>query len=516
MSESSEDIERDKFAKQEKVVEEITKLVSTSTIPDLKALHDAISSGETLTATILTGGLTNYSYKVAVSDPAVKPVFVKLSFPYALWATDKDNYYDLQRTVNEFTMMDMFAKIAPGHVAEPFVCHHIPADDLNPYEMLMLVTEWCTSDEQLANQWLDGNVDARIAEQLGTAVAKLHLQPFDPEFNQAVNTTVADCVWPAAKEKFTELLSHDDGENNLTPPSSLLCTPCKRFGLLAREFGSEKLFCLVDRLKVSFESKEVFTHSDLHSFNILVEKKPDAAELAAFGPTGNFMLCDWEMASAGPVGRDFGTFSAFPVLCFLTNARLGHTAVALDLRSKLHLIVDAYLSALSAEGKDVEYVNAAYRNIIGFTGYFTMIYCVLRVHYDTLPVEGLELAKVLDSLGVITLKLLKLGFDDSTVGLTKTELRKRFNALLDIELNELTPQAGKRRNRRGSQLRASGTIISDSGVFTRDTRRVTLFKEKTIKENVTGAIGAISSAVKKGGVGVADGVKGLFKGEGEK
>ncbi|GMH88331.1 hypothetical protein TrVE_jg7352 [Triparma verrucosa] len=495
-----DEVERDKISKQLKVVTETTKLVSTSTIPDLVALHDALSSGETLTATVLTGGLTNYSYKVHVTNndnDSVKPIFVKLSFPYALWSSDKNLHYDLQRTKNEFDMMQLFAGLAPGHVATPFLCHSIPADASNPYEMLMLVTEWCTSDEQLANQWLDGVVDDRIAEPFGRAVAKLHMQPFEEGYNQAVNKTVADCIWPASEDKFTELLAQDDGEN-------------ERYGLLAREFGPEKLFGLLARLKASFETKEVFAHSDLHSFNILVEKKPDASELVSFGPTGNFMLCDWEMTSGCPVGRDFGTFSAFPVLCILTNARLGHAAAALELRSTLHRFVDAYLAALAEEGKDEEYINAAYRNIIAFTGYFTHIYVALGVHYDCLPLDSSssELSVVLESLGVLSLRFLELGLDGPSEGLSRSSLRSKFDSLLDVEVASLSAVSTRRRGRRGSVLRESGTVISDSGRYVKKNFGEKVFEgQKNFGEKVKGAFESIGTTIKKGGAGVASSFK---------
>ena len=62
--------------------------------------------------------------------------------------------------------MNRFAIIAPHNVARPYVCHRFKNDD-DEYEMIALITEWAKSDEQFANQWIDGSVDERVASSFG-------------------------------------------------------------------------------------------------------------------------------------------------------------------------------------------------------------------------------------------------------------------------------------------------------------------------------------------------------------
>jgi hypothetical protein len=51
-------------------------------------------------------------------------------------------------------MMEIFYQLNPEAVAMPYLCL-----DLN--QMKLLVTQWAKPDEQWANQFIDGSVDAR-------------------------------------------------------------------------------------------------------------------------------------------------------------------------------------------------------------------------------------------------------------------------------------------------------------------------------------------------------------------
>ena len=96
---------------------------------DLRKLGNAIQNGEKLTGTILSGGYTNYSYKIHLdcddgndngNDRGGKnasngnkkelAVFAKIAFPYALWSPDKSVPYDLNRVTIEFELTKQFPK----------------------------------------------------------------------------------------------------------------------------------------------------------------------------------------------------------------------------------------------------------------------------------------------------------------------------------------------------------------------------------------------------------------------
>lgn len=116
------------------------------------------NDGSGLVATILSGGYTNYSYKVFIDKHPEICLFAKLAFEFALWNPDKSAHYDLQRTENEWQIMKIFSKLKPEYMATPIGCWDLEQDGL---KMKLIVTEWSTADEQFSNQFIDGTVDPR-------------------------------------------------------------------------------------------------------------------------------------------------------------------------------------------------------------------------------------------------------------------------------------------------------------------------------------------------------------------
>ena len=75
----------DKNVKKTLLIETITKESTTSEHEILQQINKAIGGeGGTLEAIVLSGGYTNYSYKVYVKEQPKLCVFAKLSFEYAL------------------------------------------------------------------------------------------------------------------------------------------------------------------------------------------------------------------------------------------------------------------------------------------------------------------------------------------------------------------------------------------------------------------------------------------------
>ena len=75
----------DKNVKKTLLIETITKECTTSEHEILQQINNAIGGeGSTLEAIVLSGGYTNYSYKVYVKEQPKLCVFAKLSFEYAL------------------------------------------------------------------------------------------------------------------------------------------------------------------------------------------------------------------------------------------------------------------------------------------------------------------------------------------------------------------------------------------------------------------------------------------------
>ena len=77
----------DKKVKMGLFLETITKQCASSSHPTLEKINNAIGSPESgkLDAVVLSGGYTNYSYKVFVENQPELCVFAKLCFEFALW-----------------------------------------------------------------------------------------------------------------------------------------------------------------------------------------------------------------------------------------------------------------------------------------------------------------------------------------------------------------------------------------------------------------------------------------------
>jgi hypothetical protein len=125
-----------------------------SEFQDFRKIGQALQAGAQLQLDILSGGYTNYSYRVFLDDSSSVQLFAKLSFSHALWNPDTTMHYDLSRTANEYKMMKLFHKINPEAVAVPYLL-------LDVEDMKLLVTQWSEADEQWANQFIDGSVDNR-------------------------------------------------------------------------------------------------------------------------------------------------------------------------------------------------------------------------------------------------------------------------------------------------------------------------------------------------------------------
>ena len=151
----SEAVIKDREAKKTVVVETISAhCVDSSPFEDLRLIGEALQGGDKLVAKILTGGWCNFSYCVYLEGNPERKVYAKLAFSRALWNPDPDAHYDLKRIDNEFHMMELYHGINPGSVAIPYLC-------LDVDNMKLLVTQWASSDEQFANQFIDGVVDLR-------------------------------------------------------------------------------------------------------------------------------------------------------------------------------------------------------------------------------------------------------------------------------------------------------------------------------------------------------------------
>jgi hypothetical protein len=434
----------------------------SSAFEDLRTIGAALKTGDRLVSKIISGGKTNFSYKVYVEGSPDKALFAKICFSYALWNPDRSVHYDVVRTENEFKLMKQFANMMGGDnapIATPYLCIAVSETER------LLVTEWASADEQWANQFIDGEVDHRIIPKAAEAFATLNCATdFDPMFNDGVRGCMLN-MFPQCKKTFAEAISTSE--------------PADQCVALMKEIGQEAYDSMVDNMTKEYTTREGLVHHDSHMFNMLVEKKPSTEKLQKFGPDALFVICDWEMAFAGPIGGDPGKFQFWPICCAMCHAVQGHKAEAYDIIKAMNEFWDAYAKAMVEKGgKDEEFLLKTYRSTLGWAGMmiFPVAY-LMGIFREFLPLESVpeaEGSQAMAAFGVVGLKFMRLAFGDYETDLTMDELRGRFNDTIGNEIETLLDVTAARRvrPRRASVLRAQGRRISDASLYDETARRL--------------------------------------------
>jgi thiamine kinase-like enzyme len=412
-----------------------------------EALRDDPS--DSLVCKVISGGKTNYSYKIALKSNRADPLlYAKICFPYALWSGNQDRYYDTIRTQNEFDLMQRCADImgegAP--IANALLCLQAP-DSIR-----ILVTEWATDCcEQFANQFIDGQVDPRLFPKIARCLADIHTKVHcESDFNSNVGDYLQLFVKNELMGFFKAFLESEKSDR------------CVELG---RELGLGTFEEIVHKMSQVDPATATLIHNDTHVFNILVEDKPS---LASFGQQGKFVLCDWEMAVFGPTGCDAGKFESMPIAAALGHAAQGHMESVNDILQALDSFWDTYLDALRQAGKDEDFLRVVFKDAMGWSGY--MIYlCIYSAKLFTCMLgldaaSETEVERAIESSGVLALHLARTGFTDHHSDKSLSDLRQIHRGLVMDEANLLMrlrkPQ--RVRGKRGSMLRASNLRVSDS------------------------------------------------------
>lgn len=428
----------------------------------MRQIGDSLNNGEQLDIEILSGGLTNYSYKLYLPKDHRQALYAKLSFEHAFWNPDKSRRYDLARTENEFKMMEMFSQLHPDMIAKPLSCEDIVDEGKDGAEnMKLMITEWCENDEQLANQFIDGIVDPRLVPQIAKAIATLHCQDFDPAFNDDVRDYVLTAFTPFREHVVADATPSTDHK------------AATRTELLCQEIGKEELLRIVDRIADNYHERECLIHGDNQVFNIIVERKPSIASLERFGKEGCVTVVDWEMAMAGPAGKDHGQFYAFPIACAIMHALNGNQDLAQNMTAFLDQHWETYVDTMCANEKgDNTFLTKLFHDTLAYTGWLMYLgYYSFRCHIDHLPIHDgspEDAERVRDAVGLTGIRLMRLAFGDRQDGeeeLTLEELRQKYQELITQEIDTaLQVSHGRRKGRRTSMLRASGRRVSDASL----------------------------------------------------
>ena len=450
----------EKMKKRELVVNTIIQRSAFSSHQILQAINEAANlssatGSSNVEAIVLSGGYTNYSYKIFVPDQPNLCLFAKLTFEHAIWNPDKDALYDLQRTVNEYELMATFSKINPDCVVAPLALWDVEHEG---QKMKLLVTKWSKADEQFSNQFIDGSIDPRAAPKVANALAAINsMKDYDPHFNERAKSYM-DTSFKQLRSSMEDLCLKYD--------------PQDRTENYCVTLGTDILLKIFDANYAVFNKSDCLIHSDSHAFNILVEAKPDEQDLDLFAPDGTVVICDFEMTSVGPFGRDAGLVLAWPLACMVAHALKNTESNAnIQIRHFMETFLKCYLSEMSS-GRTAKEMTSMYKRCFGWAGLFMVgVFYLSDGFIGEAP--GAENKKsreyIRDAMGVLGLKLMRVCYDTEYVpeSTSLAELTLLFNALVDEELTQAYALPTPKRRvqpRKSSLLRISNRRVSDAGI----------------------------------------------------
>ena len=143
------------------------------------------------------------------------------------------------------------------------------------------------------------------------------------------------------------------------------------------------------------------------------------------------------MSIAGSKGRDLGWAISFPISCMVTHALNGHIESNESIELHIKTLIDTYLSRMADSGNNPSELAAILRTGVGWTGWFMfLIFYMLGFMTEFLPVESkVSKDRVIDSMGVLGMKLLRVGYDTNYISESASvdEIRKVFNFLVEEE-----------------------------------------------------------------------------------
>jgi len=327
------------------------------------------------------------------------------------------------------------------------------------------------ADEQFSNQFIDGTVDPRIVPKLAEVLVDLHnIKDFDPNFNQNVKPCMENLLenMKTALEMASKPLNPED-----------------RTGAFCVSLGKDGLNKIAEAVIANYHKRDCLVHSDSHVFNVSVEAKPSIDNMESFGPDGSMVLCDWEMAFAGPIGKNIGLALAFPIGCMITHAINGHSDTSKSLHSYIDDLWDCCSSRLMEAGKTSDEIAVIQKNIVGWCGCFQFLafYCI-GCQREFFPVDNEEMRKnVHDALGVLGLKMMRFSFnaafgaDYKSSETIKTFFKSLYNDEMKRACSLYETSIKRMKPRKSSLLRASNRRFSDARMnFLTDLSLLDLFQ----------------------------------------
>jgi hypothetical protein len=141
------------------------------------------------------------------------------------------------------------------------------------------------------------------------------------------------------------------------------------------------------------------------------------------------------------IGRDLGMPFTYPIACAMAYAVQGRSSAVEEITKSLERFWDAYSEALERAGTHEEFVHKAYRNGLGWGGWFLYLsYYKMKAYTHVLPLNDVKVEDqniVLDSIGVVGTKMMRWAFGGYEENLSFKQLRQRVDETLQDEVDML-------------------------------------------------------------------------------
>lgn len=335
-------------------------------------------------------------------------------------------------------------------------------------EALTQWLEWChmppndptkTTATSWAMHFVKGHLDVRLLASLTDTLAHLHgNRQFERALLQHMNerhANVRSILPHGAMLSLVTTGCHFDTQAKHEPGC--------RVQRLIQEIGDQACSVMMGAMIIDLHRSDCIIHNDCTLFNILVvvdetnmnedcgeddhsveeKKRVDSSSSLAMDNllrTSRLVLPNWRMARPGPIGRDLGLTIAWPIACLLWHASQGRDAMVAEIWDFVQAFWEEYSKARWPSGpKIMRGTNTPattsstriFRNMIAWCGWYLYVKIYQQQeHVELFLLTGsnamISRCNLLESIGVVGLKCMHLGFSGAEPELSLDELKIRF------------------------------------------------------------------------------------------
>jgi len=359
-----------------------------------------------------------------------------------------------------------------------------PSIILTPYQCLSgdnaALTQWLdwchmppngptTAASPWALQFVKGNLDVRLLISLTETLAHLHgWRRFERAMLEHMNerhTNVRSILpYGASLHMTTRLRLGTQAQHE----------PECRVQRLIQDIGEQVCSVMMGAMINDLHRADCVIHNDCNLFNVLVaveennmngdqdtgdhgktdysvdEKKNEdittSLGMDNLARISRLVLPSWKMARLGPIGRDLGLPIAWPIACLLWHASQGRDYMVAEIWDFVQAFWEEYSEARwagartnmrgatlpAATSKQYDHLDPRiFRSMIAWCGWYLYVKIYQQLEHLELflftgPDAMTSRFNVLESIGVVGLKYMHLGFSGAETDLSLEKLKMRF------------------------------------------------------------------------------------------